>query len=236
MSYDRYVYPGTMVLINKFGIEDEKKLHEVERGYTLRRTRDLREKGVTGRFDRAHIQAIHKELFGAIYDWAGEFRDVTTYKGGTEFAKPEEIIGKLNALAGEIRDADYFRGLPKKETAAALSSTMAKLNLIHPFREGNGRTQRIFMEQLAMNAGYELDLSKVSENDMRNASIAANIGRGQLMTYLFESNMEPTGTLGPVKIEEAPARSGEKKSVWAKLKSAFSKDGGQDDRDYDKER
>lgn len=233
-GYDRYVYPGTNVLTNKLDIRDEAKLREVECGMTNANIARLRSEGVTGRFDRAHIQAIHKAVFGDIYDWAGEFREVTTYKGGTEFAKPEEIIGKLNSLAADIRAADYFRGLDADNAAKALAGTMAKLNAIHPFREGNGRTQRIFMEQLALNAGYELDMSKVSENDMRNASMASARGNNNLMTYIFKSNMKPTGTLGPVKAEEALARSGEKKSVWARLKIAFSKDDRQDD--HDKER
>ena len=108
-----------------------------------------------------------------------------------------------------IRDKNYFRGLLLSDTASGLTDVMCRLNQIHPFREGNGRTQRLFVEQLASNAGYDLDFSHVSENDMRNASFAASVqGDTRLMRYLIFSNMTETGALGPVEyVREQPVSS-----------------------------
>lgn len=98
---------------------------------------------------------------------------------------------------------------PAREGRTQKTIVMCRLNQIHPFREGNGRTQRLFVEQLASNAGCDLDFSHVSENDMRNASFAASVqGDTRLMRYLIFSNMTETGALGPVEyVREQPVSS-----------------------------
>lgn len=207
MNFDRYVYPGTDILRNKQGIEDKIVAYDSERRISSMRAIELQRQGITGRFDAAHLQSIHKFLFQDVYDWAGEFRDIGIFKGMTEFIAPDRIQAELDGFCGDIRDKNYFRGLSKQDAADAMADAMCRLNLIHPFREGNGRTQRVFMEQLAANAGYDLDFSNISENDMRDASFAASVrGENRLMRYLFRSNMTETGVMGPVEhIMPAPA-------------------------------
>lgn len=208
MTFDHYVYPGTNILANKQGITDKTMAYDFERNFSLKRVGELRARGITGRFDAAHLQSIHKFLFQDVYDWAGEFRDIEIFKGMTEFIAPDLIRAELDEFCGDIRDKNYFRGLSKPDAADAMADAMCWLNLIHPFREGNGRTQRVFMEQLAANAGYDLDFSNISENDMRDASFAASVrGENRLMRYLFRSNMTETGVMGPVEhIMPAPDR------------------------------
>lgn len=193
MSFDRYVYPGTTILKNKFGIMDASTLEQVERGITSAKILKLDCDGVIGQFDVAHLKSIHRRIFGDIYDWAGEFRDIQIWKGGTEFSAPEKIQSDLNALCSRIKSADYFRGMPRDMAANAFADVMVDLNQIHPFREGNGRTQRAFVGQLAKYAGYRLDFTKISENDMRDASFSAAHGRRNLMQYLFRSSISENG-------------------------------------------
>ena len=209
MSFDRYVYPGTNILINKQGIMDVRLLYDFERNFSLKRSSVLGNMGVTGLFDAKHLQNIHAFLFCDVYDWAGEFREIDISKGGTWFTAPDKISEELDTLCFDIRDKNYFRGLLLSDTASGLTDVMCRLNQIHPFREGNGRTQRLFVEQLASNAGYDLDFSHVSENDMRNASFAASVqGDTRLMRYLIFSNMTETGALGPVEyVREQPVSS-----------------------------
>lgn len=203
MSFDRYVYSGTNVLVNKFGIMDANKLAAFERRYTSVEIADLRSAGVTGRFDIDHLKSVHVRIFGSIYDWAGAFRDIQIWKGGAEFTAPDQIPLALEKLFGRVRQAGYFLDLPHDETANVMADVMADLNQIHPFREGNGRTQRIFMGQLALNAGYDLDFTKMSENDMRNASMAVSRGNRNLMQYLFRSAMsDRIYDKGPVCVEQ----------------------------------
>lgn len=195
---DCYVYPGTNVLVNKQGITDVSRLELFERNMTALRFTKLRGLEVTGKFDVEHLKSIHKELFGDIYDWAGEFRNIQIYKGGTEFTAPSDIPDELGCLCDGIHDDNYFRGMPEQNVVSRLADVMGRLNAIHPFREGNGRTQRLFLEQLAVNAGYDLDFSNVSENDMRDASRASVRGDNRLMRYLIKTNMTETGDLGSV--------------------------------------
>lgn len=193
MSFDQYVYPGTNVLKNKFNITDSVELERAERGATLANILEMADNDITGRFDAVHLRSIHKRIFGNIYDWAGEFRDIQLWKGGTEFSAPEKIGSDLDTLCSRIKAADYFRGMPRDATANALADVMIELNQIYPFREGNGRTQRVFVGQLAQNAGYRLDFTKISENDMRDASFSAAHGRRNLMQYLFRSSISGDG-------------------------------------------
>lgn len=199
MNFDHYVYPGMDILKNKLGITDKQMAYDFERTFSSKRIGVLQKQGITGRFDTAHLKAIHKFVFGDIYDWAGEFRDIQIFKGLTEFTAPEKIQFELDVLCADIRDKNYFRGLSKYAAADGLADAMCRLNQIHPFREGNGRTQRLFMEQMALNAGYILDFSQVSENAMRNASFFASVrGDSRPMQCLFASSMTDAGSLGPV--------------------------------------
>lgn len=234
MSLDRYVYPGTNVLVNKFGITDQGKLGDVERMSSAANAMLLMKEGVTGRFDRQHIQDIHRRIFGDVYGWAGEFRDIQIWKGGTEFVAPEGIEAEIDGLCGRIRDAGYLQGLDHDGAANAFADVMADLNGIHPFREGNGRTQRAFIGQLALNAGYDLDFTKMSENDMRNASMAAARGNRNLMRYLFRDAMseriyEPGPVRGSVPHEgHAPRKQGAFSRLMSFLTGGDGKDGGRD--------
>lgn len=186
---DQYVYPGTSVLVNKFGIINSADLERCERLVTAARIFELQGMGVTGDFGPEHLKSIHQYIFQDIYDWAGEFRTLQIYKGRTEFGCPDRLASDLNDLCNDIKRHGFYRSLPLEETAAGFSDVFSRLNLIHPFREGNGRTQRICMEQLALNAGFDLNMSGISENDMRNASIAANRGNQNLMRYLIKTLM-----------------------------------------------
>lgn len=231
MNHDRYVYPGTNVLMNKFNIMDAGKLETVERGLSSRQISLLRDTGVTGKFDVDHLKSIHEQVFGKIYDWAGEFRGIQVWKGGTEFAAPNEIKDKLEHLCDKIRERNYFRDMDHDGAANAMADAMSELNMIHPFREGNGRTQRAFLGQLALNAGYDLDFTKMSENDMRNASMSAARGNGNLMRYLFrEALSDRIYEPGSVKNDKAgedkrydTAEDAWKKAGPAARKSAFRK-------------
>ena len=73
-----------------------------------------------------------------------------------------------------MRNTDFLRGLTRETFAVQAADLMAELNAIHPFREGNGRTQRLFMRELAKGAGHNLDFAVVSKERMLQASIAAN--------------------------------------------------------------
>jgi cell filamentation protein len=100
---------------------------------------------------------------------------------GNAFLDGPLIPPALDHVATTIRDADYLRGLSRAQFAAPAADLMAGINAIHAFREGNGRTQRVFMEELASQAGHALDFTVVSRERMAQASIAANDKSGTLL-------------------------------------------------------
>ncbi len=144
--------------------------------------------GPAGNFDAEHLKAIHRHLFQDVYEWAGHTRDekVRLSDGtvasepllrkfdGNPFMAGPLIRDALARVAATLRAANHLRDLPRCTFAERAADIMIAINAAHPFREGNGRTQRAFVELLAEQAGHELDFSVVSRERMIQASIAAN--------------------------------------------------------------
>ena len=143
-----YCYPNSDVLVNKLNIHDNKKLATVERKLVLLKLYTLRQNKNIGNFDIYHFLSIHKFLFEDIYPFAGKIRSEDIAKGSFRFAKWEYIEDKLRKLVDKL-SKDNLKNLSKEEMAKKLAYYMSELNVLHPFREGNGRTIREFIRQLA---------------------------------------------------------------------------------------
>ena len=136
--------------------------------------------------DRKHIKQIHKYLFEDIYPFAGEFRTENIAKGEFRFAQSEYIEPELENLLNKLKKENYLEGLDKKELAIKLAYYLAELNVLHPFREGNGRTNREFIRQLALKNGYKLDLKKVKAEQILEASIESIVDTKKLEEIIYE--------------------------------------------------
>jgi cell filamentation protein len=159
---DPYVYPGTSVLRNLRDIRDLHALARFEMDMTTRRVTELGHNAKPGKLNLAHLKAIHRHIFQDVYPWAGEFRTVNIARPGQfYFAFTEQILPCLNNI---------FSELAKDQTFARAAYYMGELNAIHPFRDGNGRTQREFIRQLALKNGYSLNWSRVTREAMSEAS------------------------------------------------------------------
>ncbi len=110
----------------------------------------------SGRSGVRHYQAIHRHLFQDVYNWAGEFRTVRISKGGNMFCYPEYISAQMRDLFHSLRAEGYLRSRSAAEFAQDAAGFLNKLNAIHPFRDGNGRTQLSFMALLGARAGHPL--------------------------------------------------------------------------------
>ncbi len=166
-----YCYKNSNTLINKLEIQDEKLLHKYEAKITAAKLLALRQKGIIGNFDIAHLNNIHTYLFEDIYPFAGKFRNENIAKGVFRFAEWEYIEPELQRLLEQLKNENYLKGLSKEELAEKLAYYLSELNVLHPYREGNGRTIREFIRELALKNNYILNLSKVSPKDFLNASI-----------------------------------------------------------------
>jgi cell filamentation protein len=167
---DPYVYPGTNVLRNLRDIRDDALLSEFEAEASARRLRQLERKPLTGAFDTRHLQAIHRHIFQDVYEWAGKFRTVNISKAGAPFAFKEHIVSSLDKTFGELRDEHYLTGADAALFCNRAAYYLGEINAIHPFREGNGRAQREFIRELAVRNGYTFDWSRVSQEEMIEAS------------------------------------------------------------------
>lgn len=183
-----YCYPGTNVLKNKLGIRDLDVLHDAERDYSSVRQAELIIKGVTGDFSMKHLCSIHKQLFQDIYSWAGKIRTVDISKG-TIFCLVQFIDSQFDDLYKKLKKENFLADITdKKEMSVRLAYYLGELNMIHPFREGNGRTQRIYIEQLCLNNGrFEIDFSGATKDEMITASVmSANASNELLEALIFK--------------------------------------------------
>ena len=181
-----YCYKDSDVLVNKFDIHDNKKLEEIERKIVLAKLYELRQNHQIGNFDIAHFVGIHKFLFEDIYPFAGLFRNENIAKGNFSFAEWEYIEDELKKLLDQLKEENYLQNLDRNTFIKRLSYHMAELNVLHPFREGNGRTIREFIRQLAYKNRYVLNLKNINPKEMLHACIRSVVDTTQLETIISE--------------------------------------------------
>lgn len=169
MPDNKYCYPNSDVLINKFGIKDSVKLFMAEKEETSIRLFDLQKNPIKGKFDFAHLKAIHKYIFQDIYEWAGKERTVDIGKGNL-FCRPAFIQSYADSVFCKYFPQCYAAKGNFDDFVKVLAENYGDLNALHPFREGNGRAQREFARVVCLECGYEFNLSHTTHQQMLDAS------------------------------------------------------------------
>lgn len=180
-----YCYPGTNILKNKLDIHDSNKLLEKEKQIVLVKSYILRQNRIQYTFDKKHFLYLHEFLFGDIYPFAGKFRTENIYKGSFTFASWEYIESELDRLLKELKSENFLQELDKEKLSKRLSYYLSELNVLHPFREGNGRTIREFIREIAFQAGFTLDLQSTTPEEMFNACVKSVYDTTDLEKILF---------------------------------------------------
>jgi cell filamentation protein len=184
VSHDPYVDPSSGVLRNRLGISDAEELARVEAEVTALRMTQLLEGRLPGGYDLAHLQAFHARTFGDLYTWAGELRTVGIDKG-VPFCPPEHLASFAGDVFRRLAGDGYLRGRDREEFLDGLADLVGNLNALHPFREGNGRTVRLFVAQLARDAGYDLRWRDMDpEENVRASRASLGGGDGPLRAML----------------------------------------------------
>ena len=181
---DHYCYPDSAVLINKLGITDQSALDIAELEFTQYRVEQYEPDFED--FSWASLLHIHFFLFQDIYSWAGEIRTVDISKGTTRFANVQFIGKEAIKLFLQLERENLLTQLPDREFTERLAHFYSELNVIHPFRDGNGRVQRLFFEGLAINAGYEIHWQTITTREWLEANIAAYHCQLNPLIDLFE--------------------------------------------------
>ena len=147
-----------MALENKLGITDSAQLAREEERISKKKAIELFENGIldnlpAGKFST--LQTIHKYLFGDIYDFAGELRTVNISKGNFRFAP-------LMYLQAALENIDKM----PQSNFDEIVEKYVEMNIAHPFREGNGRSARIWLDHILKNEiSKVIDWSKVDKDD-----------------------------------------------------------------------
>lgn len=194
-AWDDYYIPGTKVLANKLNISDPETLQMAEDFIAMPRLAELlAQPGHAITLDYSGFQQVHRVIFGDVYAWAGEprttpaipmtkeYRDVVNFA----FDDPDAPVGTYGYYPGpavaeaakrqfsELSRENNLQSLPRDQFIERLAEHWAEINTIHPFREGNTRTQVVFFALLASEAGHQLRTLDLLENDaLREEFIAA---------------------------------------------------------------
>ena len=168
---EQYCYPNSDVLINKLGITEEESLDLAE--IELSQARIDQYEPNFDDISLPALRAIHFHLFQDLYSWAGALRTVDISKGSTRFANISRIVPEAENLFRQLAQENYLIGLPREQFVARLAHFYCELNVIHPFRDGNGRVQRLMFEVIGINAGFELRWEPIGRAEWVEANIAA---------------------------------------------------------------
>ncbi len=185
MTTDPYVDPTTGVLRNRLDIADANTLARVESDLTTAALNDLATRVLPGVYDLVHMQDFHREIFGDLYPWAGQIRTVAISKSDL-FCLPAHIESYAAEVFAALAAERHLRGLDRAPFVDRLTHFVGEVNALHPFREGNGRTQRAFFAQLCRQAGWPIDWSSLDPDENVTASIAAFRGDDAPLRLLLE--------------------------------------------------
>jgi cell filamentation protein len=183
---ETYCYSGTSVLKNLANLRTQIELDKFE---LLAAAKRAEEPLPSGRLNYAHYRAIHRHLFQDVFSWAGSIRTVRISKSASMFCYPEYIDKRMRELFEQLVGENHLRDLDAETFARKVAHFMAELNAIHPFREGNGRTQNMLLILLADQARHPLDVQRLHPPDMMHAMIVSFVGEERPLAKLIRTLM-----------------------------------------------
>ncbi|MFB9274142.1 Fic/DOC family protein [Cohnella cellulosilytica] len=181
----KYCYPGSDVLVNIPGFTEQRQLDAFERLVTLDRLRLLNLRPVKGEYDRTHLCNIHRFIFKDIYPFAGKLREKDIAKGKFRFANVRFLASQIDQLLTELKNENLLNELPFEKFIERLAYYFTELNVLHPFREGNGRTQREFIRSIAAESDCFMDFTDIAPEQMLKAMIESPYNNQRLTHLLY---------------------------------------------------
>lgn len=186
---DDSIDPATGLLRNKAGLTGQAEIDTFEAAVTTVRILEWDDAPGASSFDLAHLCAAHRHLFQDVYDWAGQIRNVDITRGNSRFANVNQIESYATKVFAGLKSEDFLRGLASDRLASRLAHYLSEINAMHPFRDGNGRVQRVFISQLASAAGFPWDYSAATREEMYAAMEAAFFGDEAPLARLIAQNL-----------------------------------------------
>ncbi|WP_310195573.1 putative adenosine monophosphate-protein transferase Fic [Pseudomonas hunanensis] len=189
VGQDAYCYPGTSILKNLLGIENDEQLFIAERDFSELAASQI--DFCLPPYDLGYLQRLHRLLFQDVYDWAGEIRTLDISKGDTRFCTVTRIEPESVKILAAMEVEGWFEGYDRAALISAVAESFGDLNMVHPFREGNGRAQRILFEHLILNAGFQIDWWQADPQEWVDANIAAVVCDYSALQRIFGKCIGP---------------------------------------------
>lgn len=178
------------VLKNNFDLKDFASLNEIEADIAGIEIQAILQQVPPTEFNTAQLRHLHTLIFHQVYPWAGELRKVDVAKGHTHFMPHQEMGAALAAIFLDLAERDFLKTATADVFCQVIGAFLVRLNFIHPFREGNGRVQRLLVSQIASNAGFFLDWQSVGNDAMKQACIEGISGNTRPMVRLLRMNLK----------------------------------------------
>ena len=179
-------YPDTTVLVNKLDIRTQKLLTEAESLLVTSCSVKLEKTVKFENVDFDYYKNLHRQMFDDLYEWAGTVRTINFSKKGTVFCNALDIerIGKLKFE--RLKNQKYLKEMKTEKFLDELTDLYHELNMLHPFREGNGRTLRLFVTLLVRNADRDINFNNTDSDLLTIATIRAAQGDKSLLRSVLE--------------------------------------------------
>lgn len=178
------------------------ELRDFEDSRATVRAMELRLQPIRGDFGIEHLQAIHRHLFQDVYPWAGEIRSVGIQKEGQGFLPPEHAGIVVDGAARMMReDGTLAPGMDNTRWSSLLADRFNDVNDAHPFREGNGRTQRLYFDQVAEAGGKTIHWSVLTKE--QNIAVSHAARGGNLEPLRSALGVMVTDRMDPLALQRA---------------------------------
>ena len=179
-------YENSTVLINKFDIRDEKELEMMERNLTSYLMAQATIEIPFENVDFDFYKNLHKYIFNEIYDWAGTIRKVDMSKKGTRFCPVQEIEERAKIIFDRLKAQNFLKDFDGDEFINEFVDLYCELNYLHPFREGNGRIQRLFLLMLLNSMGKHIEFNEIDADLLMIATIKSVNGDLFMLRDIFK--------------------------------------------------
>lgn len=182
----KYTYKGTDVLKNKLNIQDEELLKEYETRIVAFKIATISSANLPKEYTPKRLKYIHKYLFEDVFSFAGEYRTENITKENFRFSEFEYIEENINRIFSSI-NIEEMKKMPFVKFVEKISYIMTELNVLHPFREGNGRTIRELVREICFDCGYVIDWYEINHDDILKAAKKAVLDETEQIKMLKRS-------------------------------------------------
>lgn len=183
-------YENSTVLINKFDIRDEAQLDAVERSITSGLIAKAMIEMPFENVDFKFYKNLHNYVFSDIYEWAGSVRSIDMSKKGTNFCSATKINERAERIFLNLQTTDYLKMVPTDEFVNEFTDLYCDLNYLHPFREGNGRIQRLFLNMLLRYNNKTINFANIDKDLLMIATIKSVSGDVFMLRDIFKENIK----------------------------------------------